>query len=365
MRIAIVGTRGIPNEYGGFEQFAEDFSVRMVARGHDMTVYISHNHSYQQDTFKGVRLIHCYDPEYRIGTAGQFIYDYNCIRDSRKRDFDIILQLGYTSSTIWSWLFPKKAILVTNMDGLEWRRSKYKKPVQQFLRHAERWAVKYSDYLVADSKGIQQYIRSKYGAPAVFVPYGADCYTPEDCGGILADYQLNPGGYDLMIARFEAENNIELVLNAYRRLPGRTLVLIGKYDATAFGKKMHHEFSPLPNIRFLGGIFEKERLNAVRYHSAIYYHGHSVGGTNPSLLEAMACGALICANENEFNRAVLHDNAFYFNGIDDILGFAGQYGGKAGHRRWTDNNLAAIRSEYSWDGVTLSLENYFKEWLRP
>jgi glycosyltransferase involved in cell wall biosynthesis len=364
MRVAIVGTRGIPNEYGGFEQFAEDFAVRMAAKGHDMTVYISHNHSYQRDTFKGVQLIHCYDPEFRIGSVGQFIYYFNCIKDSRRRNFDIILQLGYTSSTIWSWLYPKHAILVTNMDGLEWRRSKYKRPVQHFLRYAEAWAVKYSDYLIADSRAIRDYVLSKYHVSAVFVAYGADMYQPGKCSGILTDYQLDAGAYDLMIARFESENNMELVLRAYQAMPERTLVLIGKYDATAFGKRMQRLFGQLPNIMFLGGIFEKERLNALRYHCAIYYHGHSVGGTNPSLLEAMACGALICAHDNEFNRSVLNDNAFYFKSLDDILMCAREYRRKRECQGWVDNNLVAIQGEYSWDRVTVKLENYFTEWLR-
>ena len=363
MRIGIIGTRGIPNEYGGFEQFAEDFAVRMAARGHDMAVYTPHNHSYQKDSFKGVQLIHCYDPEYRIGTAGQFIYDFNCIKDSRSRAFDIILQLGYTSSTIWSWLFPKQALLVTNMDGLEWRRSKYNKPVQGFLRHAEKWAVRYSDYLVADSLGIQNYVQSKYGAPSVLVAYGADVYQESDTHQIMLDYGIMEGGYDLLIARFESENNIEMVLNAYASMPERTLVLVGRYEATDFGRRMQRKFSALKNIIFLGGIFEKDKLNAVRCHSAIYYHGHSVGGTNPSLLEAMACRALICAHDNEFNRSVLQGNAFYFSSPEEIQNCARNYAGKGARKEWMDNNLSAIKREYSWDGITDRLENHFTKWL--
>ncbi len=364
MRVAIVGTRGIPNEYGGFEQFAEDFAVRMAARGHDMTVYISHNHSYQQPEFKGVHLIHCYDPEFRIGTAGQFIYDFNCIRDSRQRGFDIILQLGYTSSTIWSWLYPTKSILVTNMDGLEWKRTKYRKPVQRFLKFAERWAVRYSDYLVADSRGIQEYVRKKYGAPSVYVAYGASCYEPGNAAAILLAYGLSAGAYDLMIARFESENNIETVLQAYQDLPERRLVLVGRFDATHFGRKMEQRYGQSANITFLGGIFDKERLNALRHHSAIYYHGHSVGGTNPSLLEAMACGALICAHDNEFNRSVLGGNAAYFGSGDDILRFVREPREESACRQWKEQNLEVIRKEYSWEGITETLESHFRQWLR-
>ncbi|RYZ18900.1 MAG: DUF1972 domain-containing protein, partial [Chitinophagaceae bacterium] len=121
MKIALLGTRGIPNHYGGFEQFAEYFAVYLAGKGHEVYVYNSGHHPYQEKTFKGVNLIHCTDPEDKIGTAGQFIYDLNCILDSRKHSFDIILQLGYTSNSVWHFLLPKKPVIITNMDGLEWK----------------------------------------------------------------------------------------------------------------------------------------------------------------------------------------------------------------------------------------------------
>src|SRR5690606_26337508 len=136
MKVGILGTRGIPNHYGGFEQFAEFFSVYLARLGHEVYVYNSHNHPYQQPVFECVNIIHCNDPEYKLGTFGQFIYDYNCLRDARKRDFDILLQLGYTSNSIWFFMLPKNQIVITNMDGLEWKRSKYSAPVRQFLKFA-------------------------------------------------------------------------------------------------------------------------------------------------------------------------------------------------------------------------------------
>src|SRR5690606_39008995 len=135
----IVGTRGIPNFHGGFEQFAEFFSIYMVNQGHEVFVYNSHTHPFQESVFNGVNIIHKKDPENRIGTAGQFLYDLNCILDARKKNYDIILQLGYTSSSVWGRILPKEAIIVTNMDGLEWKRSKYNKYVRKFLKTAEKW----------------------------------------------------------------------------------------------------------------------------------------------------------------------------------------------------------------------------------
>ena len=110
MKIGIIGTRGIPNFYGGFEEFAQHLSELLVKRGYEVSVYNPHIHPYKESNWRGVEVIHCYDPESKIGTIGQFIYDFNCILDSRNRGFDIILQLGYTSSSIWNWIFPKKSL---------------------------------------------------------------------------------------------------------------------------------------------------------------------------------------------------------------------------------------------------------------
>src|SRR6202008_4408835 len=118
LRIAILGTRGIPNHYGGFEHISEYVSAGLVQRGHSVTVYNSHNHLYQEKTWNGVDIVQCYDPEYAIGTAGQFVYDFNCLVDARRKKFDVLFIMGYTSSSVWGHLYPQKSAIITNMDGL-------------------------------------------------------------------------------------------------------------------------------------------------------------------------------------------------------------------------------------------------------
>ncbi len=190
MRIAIIGTRGIPNHYGGFEQCAEYLALGLVKKNYDVLVYSSHNHPYKEDNWQGVQIVHCYDPEYKWGTAGQFIYDLNCIRDARKRNFDIILQLGYTSSSVWGPLLPRKnTIITTNMDGLEWKRTKFSPSVKKFLRYAEKLGVKYSDYLISDSIGIQDYLKETYNKDSTFIAYGAELFTDPQIS-VLNDYDL-------------------------------------------------------------------------------------------------------------------------------------------------------------------------------
>ena len=344
-----MGTRGVPNHYGGFEQFAEFFSVYLAQKGHEVFVYNSHNHPYQEKEFKGVNIVHQYDPEYKIGTVGQFIYDLNCILDSRKRNFDIILQLGYTSSSIWSFLFPKRATIITNMDGLEWKRTKYSKLVQKALLFAERLAVKNSDFLVSDSLGIEKYLMEKYKAASTYIAYGAHTFNnPQE--SVITVYDVEKYNFNMILARLEPENNIETVLDGVV-LSGDTvtMLVIGNHN-TKFGNYLKDKFKTHPNIRFIGGIYNLEHLDNLRYYSNLYFHGHSVGGTNPSLLEAMASKALILAHNNDFNKAILKENAYYFSNSEEVKNLL-LHVKKNDNLQRIQNNFTAIAEEFNWDRI--------------
>ncbi|PRD46848.1 DUF1972 domain-containing protein [Sphingobacterium haloxyli] len=359
MKIAIVGTRGIPNYYGGFEQFAEYLSLGLTERGHQITVYNSHVHPFQENEWRGVEIIHCYDPEDKIGTAGQFIYDLNCIRDLRKRKFDIVLQLGYTSSSVWGWLLPKDTVVTTNMDGLEWKRTKYSSRVQKFLMWAEGLGVKYSDHLISDSIGIQDYLTEKYGRPSTFIPYGAHAFeSPQQ--GVLNEYNLEPYNYDLLIARLEPENSIEVILDGVARADiGRKFLVIGKNE-TAYGEYLKEKYKSRTTILFLGGIYNIEKLDSIRYFSNLYFHGHTVGGTNPSLLEAMASESLICANRNPFNQYILGEDALYFStpkDVSDVLSKIQKHDEL--FQRMVRNNIAKIKDTYAWEKIIDQYESHF------
>lgn len=355
MKIAILGTRGIPNNYGGFEQFAEIFAVYLAEQNHDVYVYNSHNHIFKESFFKNVNIIHQYDPEYRIGTAGQFIYDLNCILDSRKRNFDIILQLGYTSNSVWSFLLPKKSIIITNMDGMEWKRSKYSRKVKKFLQFAEKQAVKTSDYLIADSIGIQKYIKEKYRKEASYIAYGAETFLNEN-EEILSKYQVSKYNYNLIIARFEPENNIEIILDGVVESHKENVILVVGNNENKFGKRLKNKYKSYKNLRFLGAIYNQEHLNNLRFFSNIYFHGHSVGGTNPSLLEAMAAKALIVAHKNEYNYAILKDKAFYFTTALEIKELL-QTIKKENFKQLIQDNFETIVNEFNWDKIN---ESYLK-----
>ena len=362
MQIAILGTRGIPNHYGGFEQCAEYLALGFVNKGFDVIVYNSHNHPYQENEWKGVKLVHCYDPEYKWGTAGQFIYDLNCIRDLRKRNCDIILQLGYTSSSVWGSLLPrKKSIVTTNMDGLEWKRTKYSEPVKKFLLYAEKLGVKYSDYLISDSIGIQNYLTEKYNKDSTYIPYGAHLFTnPKP--DVLGDYELTPYNYDMLIARLEPENSIEAILEGVNSARvGRPFLVVGKHQ-TKYGEYLKEKFKNTTDIKFIGGIYDIEKLNNLRYYSNLYFHGHTVGGTNPSLLEAMASNSLICANGNPFNKYILNEDALYFSNSADVADVLKSVNKQSDiYKPFLANNSQKIQDLYSWDVIIDKYISHFIE----
>ncbi|MGN6399948.1 MAG: DUF1972 domain-containing protein [Flavisolibacter sp.] len=356
MKIGIIGTRGIPNHYGGYEQFVEFAAPELVRRGHEVWVYNSSLHPYKEKTWNGVQIISKKDPENKMGTAGQFVYDLNCILDARKRNFDVILQLGYTSSSVWSFLFPKSSIIITNMDGLEWKRSKYSKKVQLFLKHAEKGAALYSDYLIADSKGIQAYLLEKYKKESAFIAYGASLVTQTNAA-FLAEKGLEKYEYNLLIARMEPENNIETVIKGHvMSTNAKPLIVIGNHK-NKYGSFLQKKYEN-KNIRFLGPIYDLHILNSLRFYSYIYFHGHSVGGTNPSLLEAMASHSLIAAHDNIFNRSVLEEDAFYFASDMDVAMLLSKAIIRDQCTEMIDNNIEKIRTQYSWEHIINLLENY-------
>lgn len=371
MKIAFISTRGIPNNYGGFEQFAEYISVGLVRRGHEVVVYSPHFHPYREPDYKGVRIKHIYSPEKWMGSSvGSFFYDFLSLRDALKKEkFDIIYEAGYTSIVpAYIWFNVKRIkypLFTTNMDGLEYKRTKFNKWVQKFVFWEERMAVKHSHYLIADNMGIHDYYKEKYGKESKFLAYGADVHEDYDVD-VLKEYGLEAGGYFIVVARLEPENNLFMAIEGYlasNQYGKRPLVVVGKTN-TPYGKYLLERYGRDRNIRFVGGIYDFRKLNSIRHYSYAYFHGHSVGGTNPSLLEAMASGCFILAHDNIFNRAVLGENALYYESTDaatEMLDGIDQ-AVSAHKKEYTERNLEVIRRDYSWEKLVDEHEEYFK-WM--
>lgn len=369
MKIAFVSVRGIPNNYGGFEEFAEYISVGLVQRGHEVTVYSPHYHPYQEKEYKGVKIKHFYSPELWMGgSVGSIFYDFLCLRDALKNEhFDIIYEAGYTSivpAYVWFDVKNVKDVIVTtNMDGLENKRSKFGWGPRKFLDWEERMAVKHSHYLIADNMGIHDYYKEKYGKESKFLAYGADIHEDFD-ETAPSKYGLEKYSYYLLVARMEPENNVEMAIEGYLKTDEtKPLVVVGKMN-TKHGKYLVKKYGSNPRIKFPGGIYDFKTLDSIRYYSYAYFHGHSVGGTNPSLLEAMASRCFIMAHGNQFNRAVLKQNALYYSNAAEVADLVNNIETlrSANFENFINGELADIRENYSWEHLVDQHEEYFK-WL--
>ncbi len=314
LKVALLGTRGIPAAYGGFETFAQQLAVRLVQRGHQVTVYAEADRPGLPDTwFEGVRVRHI--PRPRWGAASVIGYDCRCLHDAR-HGHDLLYMLGYGAAWACWWsrtVFRQKIWL--NVDGLEWARSKWGRLARTYLRAME-WVSSWAPTRVlADAQAIADRYRSLYprGVPCSFIAYGAQLPEhPAQQVQDLSSWGLHAGAYVLVVARPEPENHVLEILEGHARWAGDwPLVVVGDVQpVTAYQKRLLALAGD--RVRLLGGIYDAGQLTALRLGAACHVHGHSVGGTNPSLLEALACGNVVIAHDNPFNREVARDAAEYF-----------------------------------------------------
>lgn len=350
IRIAILGTRGIPNNYGGFEQNAENLSLHFVNQGHEVTVYSPSEHPYPKKTWNGVRICRVWAFERKLGVIGTALYDFLCLLHAVRSNYDVILELGYGPSGLF---FPLRvatsAVLVTNMDGLEWKRSKWGAAARRIWLLAERFAVRWSDALVSDNPGIKRYLEEKFGAQSTYIGYGAEVRNAPNPTQGPGKLNLEPYGYSLLIARLEPENNIEMVLDGYVASSVEQPIVIVGNQKTKYGRYLCHRYELDSRVQFVGAIYNYECLASLRYHADRYFHGHSVGGTNPALLEAMACGALICAHDNEFNRYVLGDSGHFFRSSQQVKDLVEDCRPDDEREAFRQGNWSRLESEFNWE----------------
>ena len=308
MRVAIVGSRGIPAKYGGFETFAQELSVRLVRMGVQVEVYCDFTEN-TLDIYDGVNLkyVSC------TKTSNPLKYYYSSVRRAEKEN-DIVLICGAGGALfIYSKIFHRKVNYLTNMDGIEYLRTKWNFQKRLFVRFCIWCSVYLSDYVIADSKSIKEFLKKNYlikGNRIIQIEYGAKINDNPDLS-LLKEYNLKPDGYYLVVSRLEPENNVLCMINGYIESKiQKPLIIVGNLLETKYVKSLLQYRSD--NVRFLGGVYDKPKLEALRYGCRAYLHGHSVGGTNPSLLEALGSGNTVISHDNIFNREVTDNKMLYF-----------------------------------------------------
>ncbi len=317
-KLLILGTRGIPANYGGFETFAQRLALYLAQRGWEVTVYCQVNTpNIITKQWQGINLV--YIPSKSNSALNTVIFDYKSTIHALKQE-GIILVLGYNTAifSILYWL--KNRVSIMNMDGMEWWRSKWNFFQKVWLFLNERCAAIFSNHLIADHPQIKKHLTSYVSAQKISViPYATQPVNQVD-KNLLKAYQLVPNEYSLIIARPEPENSILEIVSAFSsRKWGQKLVILGRYlpQIVPYHKQVMDAASE--EVIFAGAIYETEIVDTLRFYARLYIHGHTVGGTNPSLVEALAAGTPILAQDNRFNQWVAGDKAHYFRDQDDCL----------------------------------------------
>ena len=315
--LRILGTRGVPASHGGFETFAEQFARYLAPRGWRVTVYCQREGcgAISEDMWHGIRRVHV--PVTEQGPPGTIIYDWKCIVHAR-REPGVILTLGYNTA-FFSLLYLGRGLAhLMNMDGIEYQRAKWSWPVKVWFYLNEIAGCKLSTHLIADNPHIKTHLlRWAKASRITMIPYAS---KPVTCAwaDVLPQYALVAKRYALIIARPEPENSILELVQAFSQKPRRLkLVILGNYrpDENSFHRRVREAASD--EVCFPGAIYDSQTVDVLRCHAALYLHGHQVGGTNPSLIEALAAGMPVMAHDNRFNRWVAEDAAVYFRGVAD------------------------------------------------
>lgn len=315
MKIAMVGCQGIPSQYGGYETLVE-YLAEYKPDDVEVTVYCcSEKYPIQQAMYKGVHLEYINLPS--NGLMSCFYDMYTILKSVRK--FDKILLMGSSGGFILPLLFPYRKKFVLNIGGIEWKRSKYSSTMQKIVRFLMQVSVRFSGSLIADNEGIKDYIRNEYNrTDSVVIAYGGDQAKAEPITDELRSvYSFLNSRYAVAIARVQSDNNVELLLEAFKNAE-YPLVYIGNWTVSEYAKGIRDKYSKFSNLILLDAIYDLSVLNVLRSNCTVYIHGHSAGGTNPSLVEAMHLQVPLICFGNIFNRYVTENQAFYFQNVDEL-----------------------------------------------
>lgn len=352
MRIALVGTRGVPARYGGFETAVEEIGRRLVERGHDVTVYCRGERG--ASDYLGMRLVHL--PALRrrsLETLSHTALSVAHLVSHRRPDAVVVFNAA--NAPFLPVLRARRVPVATHVDGLEWRRGKWGAAGRRYYRAAESLAVRWSDTLIADAQGIADYYDCEFGADTELIAYGAPQIDP-DRTDRLSELGLSPRGYHLVVARFEPENHVDVVVEGYVRSGARRpLLVVGSAPyADAYTDRVRALADD--RVRLLGGVWDQDLLDQLYAGSITYLHGHSVGGTNPSLLRAVGAQAPVNAFDVVFNREVLGEAGRYWRTPADVAALVEL--AESDEAATAERGVASgVRAKlYDWDDVAVRYE---------
>ncbi len=361
--LRILGIRGIPAAHGGFETFAEYLALYLAGRGWDVTVYCQEDGTGPQfeDTWQGIRRVRI--PVSQSGPKGTIVFDWRAtLHAARSRE--LCLTLGYNTAVFCALLRARGIPNLINMDGIEWARAKWGAVAKTWFWLNDWAGCWLGNHLVADHPQIKAHLQTRVAAGKITaIPYGADEISAAPEAPVRA-LGLEPGRYLTLIARAEPENSILEVVQGFSSQPrGFRLVVLGNYqEGNAYHRAVRAAAGP--EISFVGAIYDKAVVQALRFHSAAYVHGHQVGGTNPSLVEALGAGNPVIAHDNRFNRWVAGEGALYFEGANGFAECLAQVLGQPAVRAaMAAHSRNRFHEAFTWPDVLAQYEQLLTRYL--
>lgn len=322
VRVAIVGIRGIPNNYGGFETLAE-YLTEYLSNDLNLTVFCSAKDMPEKlANYKGASLQ--YVPVSSHGFWG-IIYDSICLLKAIQKN-DKILILGFGAGFMVPFIGKAKQKLILNIGGLDWTRSKWSPFAKKVIQWAESLLMKNCAVIIADNQGIKNYIQEKYNKQSCLIAYGGDqskriAITPSS----VRKYSFLEKPYCFSVARIQPDNNIDLILQAFLQIKSIPIVFVGNWNNSDYGKKIKKQYSNQNNIILLDAIYNRDELDLLRSNCTVYIHGHSAGGTNPSLVEAMCLGLPVFAFASVYNQFTTEQKTLFFADENELIALVNNY----------------------------------------
>ena len=355
-KIAIIGSAGVPSKYGGFETLAHQL-VNHLADKHEISVYCSKNVYTDADRKKNWNNANLIYVPLNANGVQSVPYDIFSILHALIYA-DTLLILGVSGCIILPLikLFFKKTIIV-NIDGVEWKREKWQGFAKKFLQFSEKIAVKYADIVVADNKGIQEHVQKMYNREAKLIAYGSDhVITNHELKSEFKEmYPFLIEEYAFKVCRIEPENNVHLILSAFSKMPDKSLVIVGNWNISQYGSDLKKQYSKFDNIHLYDPIYNQKLLDLLRSNCSLYVHGHSPGGTNPSLVEAMYLGLPIFAFDVNYNVYTTEGQALYFSNEADLIETI-QSVSFYSLRSYGTNMQQIAKNKYTWKQIACTYE---------
>jgi len=346
-KVFIIGTNGLPAKYGGFETLTH-YLVENLKDDFDFTVYCSKTiKANKLKSFNQARLIYL---PFKANGWQSVIYDSVSLFHAWVYA-DVLLVLGNSGAIVFPFhLFSKKQMIL-NIGGIDWMRDKWNYFTRKYIHFSEKLSVKFADIVITDNQVIHDHYVNVYKCENIVIPYGGDhVLRPEIQLSDIRKYPFLNSDYAISVSRAQEDNKIHIVLEAYRQMPDKILVLVSNWNISGYGKELKSKYSGIANIYLIDAIYDQKELDLLRSHASLYIHSHSVCGTAPSLVEAMNLNLAIISYDSPTNHASTKDKTLFFNDVHSLKKIVSELGADKFEMIKKEMFLLA-KQKYTWKKV--------------